>query len=42
MRDARGRREKTEFRTKVLGIIHVGRSIGGENKMSETKWKNQV
>lgn len=33
MRDARGRREKTEFRTKVLGIIHVGRSIGGENKI---------
>ena len=34
MRDARGGRKKTEeFRTKVLGIIHAGRSAGDENKI---------
>lgn len=34
MRDARGGMKKTEeFRTKVLEIIHVGRSTGDENKI---------
>ena len=34
MRDARGGMKKTEeFRAKVLGIIHVGRSTGDKNKI---------